>query len=136
VPSPGVSERRRCKGCGRQFSVPRASRRKFCTRCRPERVPATGVPEGVPVAPSLNAPGEVERSLRSELERAGRADRYQAVLAIRLARQLDSGTSVAGAQGLASQIAQLMAAALEGVPPERDAVDEMAERRAASRVAR
>ena len=84
----------------------------------------------------MNAPGEVERSLRSELERAGRADRYQAVLAIRLARQLDSGTSVAGAQGLASQIAQLMAAALEGVPPERDAVDEMAERRAASRVAR
>lgn len=134
--SPGVSERRRCKGCARQFSVPRASRRKFCTRCRPERVPATGAPEGVPVASSLSAPGEVERSLRVELERAGRAYRYQAVLAIRLARQLDSGTSVAGAQGLASQIASLMAAALDGVPPPADFVDEMAERRRAVREAK
>lgn len=55
------------------------------------------------------------------------------MLALRLARQLDSGTSVAGAQGLASQIDSLMQAALDGVKPEPDFVDEMAERRAAVR---
>ena len=78
---------------------------------------------------SLQAPGEGERTLREVREHAGRTTRYQAVLAIRLARQLDSATSVAGAQGLASQIDQLMQAALDGVRPEPDFVDSLAERR-------
>lgn len=129
MPSPGVSVRRVCKGCGRKFSVPSSSRRLRCTTCRPERRPATGAPEGAPVAERVHVVGEVERALRSELERAGRVDRYQAVLALRLARQLDSATSVAGAQGLASQITALMAAALDGVPPAPDFVDDMADRR-------
>ncbi|MBK6874061.1 MAG: hypothetical protein IPG94_22580 [Kineosporiaceae bacterium] len=91
----------------------------------------TGAPEGAPLAAPLGASGEVERALRVVLDQAHRADRYQAVLALRLARQLDSGTSVTGAQGLASQIASLMEQALDGVPPPSDFVDEMAERRAA-----
>ena len=85
------------------------------------------------MVPPLNAPGEVERSLRQALDAAKRTDRYQAVLALRLAKQLDSATSVAGAQGLASQIASLMEQALDGVLPPADFVDEMASRRAAVR---
>ena len=73
---------------------------------------------------------EVERALRATLVAAGRLERYQAVLALRLAKQLDSATSVSGAQGLASQIESLMSKALDGVEPEADFVDEMADRRA------
>lgn len=131
--SAGVAVRRVCPGCKRKFSKPAQSSRKWCTRCRPPRVRPTGESLGEPAAAALGAPGEVERSLRAVLEDAGRAGRYQAVLALRLARQLDSGTSVAGAQGLASQIDSLMQAALDGVKPEPDFVDEMAERRAAVR---
>lgn len=131
MPSPGVSQRRVCKKCGRKFSVPSSSRRLSCTRCSPERRPATGAPEGVPLADPLHVVGEVERALRSELERAGRVDRYQAVLALRLARQLDANTSAPGAQGLASQIDSLMQRALDGVPPAPDFVDDMASRRKA-----
>ena len=130
--SQGVTVRLTCKGCRRKFSKPRQSSRVYCTACRPERVRATGAPEGEPVVPPLNAPGEVERSLRNALDAANRTDRYQAVLALRLAKQLDSATSVAGAQGLASQIASLMEQALDGVPPPPDHVDEMAARRAAA----
>ena len=71
--------------------------------------------------------------MRAVLEAAGRLDRYQAVLALRLGRQLDSATSVSGAQALASQIDQLMAKALDGVPPPPDFVDGLAERRARAR---
>lgn len=73
----------------------------------------------------------MESKLLGVLEQAGRADRYQAVLALRLAAQLDSATSVSGAQSLASQIDKLMRSALDGVPPEPDFVDEMTARRAA-----
>ena len=89
------------------------------------------MPVGAPVADPLHVVGEVERCLRAELERAGRAERYQGVLALRLARQLDSNTSAPGAQGLASQIDSLMQRALDGVPPAPDFVDDMADRRKA-----
>ena len=131
MPSVGVTVRLACRGCSRKFSKPRQSRRAYCTECRPEKVAPTGAPEGAPLAAPLGASGEVERALRVVLDQAHRADRYQAVLALRLARQLYSGPSVTGAQGLASQIASLMEQALDGVPPPSDFVDEMAERRAA-----
>ena len=130
--SQGVTVRLVCKGgCGRKFSKPRQSSRLYCTTCRPEKLKPTGAPEGDPLAAALNAPGEVERSLRAELERAGRIDRYQGVLAIRLAKQLDSGTSVAGAQGLVSQIDAMMTKALDGVLPPADFVDDIGSRRKA-----
>lgn len=131
MPSAGMSVRLICKGCSRKFTKPAQSARKYCTVCRPERVRATGAPEGAPVVTPAPVIGEVERSLRAELERCGRLGRYQAVLALRLARQLDSGTSVTGAQGLASQIDALMQRALDGVPPPSDFVDDMASRRKA-----
>ncbi len=111
--------------------MPNQSRRTYCEGCRPSRIKP--LPAADVEAPALAVVGEVERSLRQVLEQAHRSDRYQAVLALRLAKQLDSATSVAGAQGLASQIAQLMQAALDGVPPAPDVVDEMADRRAALR---
>lgn len=120
---------RKCAGCGVRFRVSNQSRRKFCERCRPPRLRALAAdaPSAVPSdAPRVS--GEVEASLRVVLEDAGRCSRYQAVLALRLARQLDSGTSVAGAQGLASQIDALMQAALKGYdpdPPEVTFVDGM-----------
>ena len=127
---------RTCKsaGCGRRFRVPNQSRRLYCEGCRPPRRL-----ESVPVevsAPVQHVPGVVESSLRVVLERAGRLERYQAVLALRLARQLDSATSIAGAQGLASQVDALMTRALEGWdpdPPAADFVDDMAARRRSAR---
>lgn len=128
--SQGVTVERRCKQCRRRFMVPNQSRRVSCERCSPSRRRARVDELEVPALPVA---GEVERSLRKALDAANRTDRYQAVLALRLAKQLDSATSVAGAQGLASQIASLMEQALDGVPPPADFVDEMAERRAAVR---
>lgn len=119
---------RRCPKCSRRFRIQSQSPRKFCETCRPPRLKP--LPEPEQEAPRLPVVGEVERSLREALDAAGRVDRYQAVLALRLARQLDSATSVAGAQGLAKQIDDLMVRALDGVdlePP--DFVDEVAERR-------
>jgi hypothetical protein len=129
-------------GCGRSIKQPvTGRRRKRCEVCSPPEGPRrprvlADVDAASAPGPSVPGPvvlGEVEVSLRLVLERAGREGRYQAVLALRLARQLDSGTSVAGAQGLASQIDSLMQAALDGVPPEADFVDEVAGRRAAVR---
>ena len=53
------------------------------------------------------------------------------MLALRLAKQLDSATAVSAASALASQIRDLMREALEGWSPpvEPDFVDAMAERR-------
>lgn len=135
--SAGVSTRRTCAGCGRRFFVPASSRRKNCTTCRPEKL-ASGAPVGLPTpsTPAPRGPIDVEAALRETFERAGRMGRYQAVLALRLARQLDYATTVAGAQGLAAQIDALAMRALEGVKPAPDFVDEMADRRQSARKAR
>lgn len=127
--------------CGNPIVQPQVGRkRKRCTRCSPpnrrgklQAVPASGVP-AAGEAPGERVPGEVESSLRAVFELAGRFDRYQAVLAIRLARQLDSATSVAGAQGLAQQIDALAGKALEGWepdPPAPDFADDLVARRRA-----
>lgn len=122
--------------CGRPIVQPAVGRKRTrCTTCSPpyRRGKLRAVPsDGVPAAPPAAGPGEVETTLRAVLERAGRADRYQAVLAIRLAKQLDSATSISGAQGLASQVDALMQRALEGWepdPPAPDFADDLVARR-------
>ena len=121
---------RRCKKCTARFRVSNQTRRIFCETCRPPRLkPLSDVPT---LAESPRVMGEVEQALRGELERAGRMDRYQGVLAIRLARLLDGGTP-ASAPGLTSQIDQLMTKALEGAAREPDIVDELTEQRRAVR---
>ena len=93
---------------------------------KPRRRP-DGVTEIAPaVRPMVNTagqPGEVELSIRANLEAAGRIGRYQGVLAIRLARQLDADMSRAGAQGLADQIDKLMTKALDGWVPDPPVAD-------------
>lgn len=121
----------RCKNdkCRRRFRKPAQSRRQFCETCRPprERGPIEAPPSPTPIGP-----GECERAVRADLERAGRADAVPGVLACRLARQLDDAT-LTGAQAasLARQVQELLASAMAGVAPPRDFVDEMAERRQA-----
>ena len=76
-----------------------------------------------PMVNAAGAPGEVELSIRATLDAAGRLDRYQGVLAIRLARQLDSATSISGAQGLVDQIDKMMTKALDGWVPDPPVAD-------------
>lgn len=120
--------------CGRVIEQPAVGRRRVrCAVCSPKKVRPPSRVSVLAPPPAVHVPGEVESALRVVLESAGRADRYQAVLALRLARQLDSGTSVAGAQGLVSQVDQMMRAALDGVAPPADFVDDVADRRARAR---
>lgn len=136
----------RCR-CGNEIvQSPGPGRRRLkCTECSPvkPRKRADGVTElarvqaPAPVPPSaLHTPGEVEASIRRTLDRAGRIERYQGVLAIRLARQLDADMSKAGAQSLADSIDKLMIRALDGWvedAPEPDFLDRQADPRDALR---
>lgn len=128
---------RKCKGCSTRFRVSNQSRRTFCEKCRPPRLKAAPEVATAPVPPSaLHTPGEVEASIRRTLDRAGRIERYQGVLAIRLARQLDADMSKAGAQSLADSIDKLMIRALDGWvedAPEPDFLDRQADPRDALR---
>lgn len=123
-----ASERKTCRKCHAKFSRPLGSRRLDCESCSPPRErpqPAAG-----PEAP--RKAGELEVAVRAELERADRAETWRGAAAIRLARECDTakGSQVSS---LIKQLEAAMAAALDGVPPEPDFVDEVAERRAAAK---
>lgn len=74
--------------------------------------------------------GELEAAVRAELVRAGRDLTWRGAAAIRIAQECDTarGSSVSS---LIKQLEQAMDAALDGVPPEPDFVDDVAARRAA-----
>lgn len=126
-----ASERRVCKTCHVKFSRPLGSRRIHCEKCRPPRA-SRGV---LPVAPAPDVPqhgGELEVAVRAELARAERLGSWRGAAAVRLARECDTATG-SQVSSLIKQLEAAMAAALDGVPPEPDFVDEMAERRQAKR---
>jgi len=79
----------------------------------------------------VRAPGELETAVRAELERAGRGESWRGQVAVRLAREAE-GASGAAVSTLLKQLEAAMASALDGVPPEPDFVDDLAERRRAS----
>lgn len=66
--------------------------------------------------------------MRAELDRAGRLESWRGASAVRLAREADTA---AGSQvsTLLRQLDQAMAAAMDGVPPAPDFVDDLASRR-------
>jgi hypothetical protein len=117
-----------CKTCNRRFRKPGQSRRLHCEDCRPPR-DRTRVEVPAPVAPL--GPGPLEVAVGAELERAGRGESWRGQVAVRLAREAEgaSGTAVSS---LLKQLEAAMGAALDGVPPEPDFVDEIAARRSAA----
>lgn len=123
-------------GCGRKFRVPNEHRREFCEECRPPKVKSGAVlgppPAEVDEDQVPRRAGELEVAVRAELVRADRAETWRGAAAIRLARECDTakGSQVSS---LIKQLEAAMAAALDGVPPEPDFVDEVAERRAAAK---
>lgn len=132
-----ASERRTCKSstCHRRFSRPLGSRREFCEECRPPRnrnqdAPAAPVLAG-PGAPGWS-PGRIESRALAELTAAGRAETLEGEIVVRLAREMDSGR-VAGSAltSLAKQLLDAKSRAMVGIkPPDRDRVDDLADRRA------
>ena len=128
-----ASERRTCKTktCHTQFSRPLGSRRVYCEKCRPPRDRQAPLPV-IPTPDVLRQPGELEVAVRAELVRTERLESWRGAAAVRLARECDTATG-SQVSSLIKQLEAAMAAALDGVPPEPDFVDEMAERRQAKR---
>ena len=122
--------RRRCPECRRQFRVQNKSPRKFCEGCRPPRLKPLPEPPAPPVRPDVH--GEIERTVRGQLEAASRMGTLPGVLACRVARRLDDGTlTTAQEPGYMRQLRELMREALDGVRPAADFVDDLAARRRA-----
>lgn len=124
-----ASERLVCKTCHVKFSRPLGSRRIHCENCRPPRDRQDTLPV-VPVSNAPRRPGELEAAVRAELTRAERLESWRGAAAVRLARECDTATG-SQVSSLIKQLELAMAAALDGVPPEPDFVDEIAERRQA-----
>lgn len=128
-----ASERKTCqkpKGCGTKFSRPLGSRRIYCEKCSPPRARLAAVAD----APaSDDSPGAIEAQALVRLEVAGRVDTIEGQLLLRMAREADSGRATSAQLGsLAEKLLRVADVALEGAKPvERDALDELAERRAA-----
>jgi hypothetical protein len=125
-----ASERRTCEKshCHRRFSRPLGSRRRYCEECSPPRKPRAG---DAP-APEPEGVGQIEARVLAELQMAERAATVEGLIALSVARDLDSG-KVAPAQkpSVGQKLAVLLAAALEGTRrPEPDRLDELSEARA------
>lgn len=118
------------KGCGRRFKVSAQSRREFCEECRPPRLKAGVIRGERPAAELPRGGGELESAVVSELTRADRLATWRGAAAARIARECDTATG-SQVSSLIKQLEAAMMAALDGVPPEPDFVDEIAARRAA-----
>jgi len=117
------------KGCGRRFKVSAQSRREFCEECRPPRLKAGAIRGERPPGDELPGGGELESAVRNELARADRLETWRGAAAARIARECDTATG-SQVSSLIRQLEAAMVAALDGVPPEPDFVDEIAARRA------
>ena len=133
---------RKCQECNRRFRVDNQSRRSYCEECRPPRARAGTVlkfgnsTESTPAIPLGNVvkPGDgpIESVVRRELQEVGRDDCVPGALALRLARQLDvEATTGSQAAALSKRIQELVDAAKAGLMPDKDWLDDLAERRRA-----
>ena len=128
-----ASERKTCKSatCHQKFSRPLGSRREYCETCRPPRKK----PQAPVVLPGGSGePGPIEAAAVAELEAVGRLGSVEGQLVVRLAREADRA-SVSGTQlsAVADRLLKAKEAALAGVAPPGDLVDELMERRRARR---
>lgn len=116
----------RCKKCRERFTPPIGTNRIHCFACRPSRAGLTLAP---PPGGRPEESGDVERAARGELGRSARTGSVAGVVAIRLARVLDSATLTGSqASALSAQLLKTMAVATAGGPVEPDEIDEFTRR--------
>lgn len=126
--------RRRCPECKRQFRPRKGTRRLYCETCRPPRERELAPSPPVVLPGGGGEPGPIEAASVTELEMAGRLATVEGQLVVRLAREADR-VSVGGTQlsAVADRLLKAKEAALAGVAPPGDMVDELRERRRARR---
>lgn len=119
---------RKCR-CGRKIEYSgRGKPREWCEECRPPRNRGSQVAT-LPVAAPVE--GALTVATRSELEAVGRADSARGKAALAAAVAVDKGgMTAAGLAALLKAHREALDAALEGVRPVSDALDELAGRRA------
>jgi hypothetical protein len=133
-------------GCGASFFREKGSRRRRCETCSPSRLrsragdvvkPAVRPLHGPEDAgPEVRAMGPIESAVLRELQARDRAETVQGQVALKLAAELEARThSGSQSAALAGRLMEAQAAALRGAPRERDAVDQLEERRRARREA-
>lgn len=122
--------RKRCPQCKRQFRPRKGTRRTYCEECRPPRERNLAPVDDLPTP--TDGPGRIEGRLLLDLEAGGRRDTVEAEVALRLAREMDSG-KVTGTQlaSLAPKLRESRAEALRGVQLEQGRLDDIAARRLA-----
>lgn len=118
------------KGCGRRFTRPQGSRRKFCEDCSPSRVKPLELQASGPADDSAK-PGRIEARLLADLVAVERAGTVDGLVALSVARDLDQGRVTPSQKPAVGQkLAQLRATALEGTAaPTQDRADELLQQR-------
>lgn len=109
--------KRSCVVCAREFDAKRANATYCGDTCRKRAQRAGAVSDSA-------GSGAAKVSVLAALESAGRADTWQASIALVLADRLDA-TPGSGAASLAKQLDAAMAVALEGVKVAVDEMDEL-----------
>jgi len=130
---------RQCESCGRTYTARRASSR-FCSgTCgkRSQRARAAGIPlRAATLDDREAAPSELERATAHELEAVGRLESVAGQIALELAYRVASGyESGAAVASLVKELRVTMVAALAGLAPAADPLDEIRARRDRKRAA-
>jgi len=124
---------RECESCGRSYTGRRTSSRFCGGTCgkRSQRARAAGIPLRAATSGDREAaPSELEAVTARELEAVGRLESVAGQLALELARRVASGyESGAAVASLVKELRATMAAALAGLAPAPDALDELRTRR-------
>ena len=129
--------RRPCDRCGREYDAERPSSRYCTDKCRVEasRARRRGLPVSVMAAvtelePPIQAPSGLVSSTSAQLEAAGRLGSPMGQAALVLAARIESGHEHGSAvAALTRELRSTLEAALDGVRPAADAVDELRLRR-------
>src|SRR5262245_23777566 len=115
------------KGCGRQFTPARGTRRLYCYECRPEKTVA-GQASQAPTTP-LPTNGEMAAAVRAELERVGKVGTVAGAIALRLARTLDDpALGAAQVASISDKLMKVMDPLTKGGPRKPDVIDAIQDR--------
>ncbi len=115
----------RCPDCKRQFRPRKGTRRRYCEDCRPPRLRPDDEPAPVPD----QGPGPIEDACRAELERVDRLTTLEGAALLALARDADRLQGSARASAI-RELVKLKPVAFEGTAaPQRDRLDDLAQRR-------
>jgi len=130
---------RECESCGRSYTGRRASSRFCGGTCgkRSQRARAAGIPLRAATSDDREAaPSELERAVARELEAVGRLGSVAGQIALELAYRVASGHETGAAvAALVKELRATMAAAMAGLAPAPDALDELRARRDLNRSA-